>query len=149
VIAHALRRGCAALLFAAWTIQAGAQPSEIELDVGGHALTAEIAIRPEQLERGLMFRRMLPENRGMLFVFAAPKILHFWMKNTYLPLSIAFINADGVIIEIADMKPQTTVIHSSRAPAKFALEVNRGWFRRHGVAAGATVGGLAGLTNTQ
>ena len=136
-------RGCAMLLLAVWAIRAGAQLPETALDIGGHKLTVEIASRPEQLERGLMFRRALPEDRGMLFVFAAPQILRFWMKNTYLPLSIAFIDADGVIVNITDMKPQTENIHRSAAPAKFALEVNQGWFRRHGVAAGARIDGLS------
>jgi len=141
--ADAIRRGGAALLLALWAIQGCAQLPETELDIGGHKLTVEVASDPQQLERGLMYRRMLPENRGMLFVFDAPQILRFWMKNTYLPLSIAFIDADGVIINIADMKPKTISVHSSSKPAKFALEVNQGWFRRNHVGPGLRIGNLA------
>ncbi|HUO44331.1 MAG TPA: DUF192 domain-containing protein [Burkholderiales bacterium] len=141
-------RVCSALLML-WALPALAQLPEIELEIDGHRLTVEVASRPQQLERGLMYRRMLPENRGMLFVFDAPQALNFWMKNTYLPLSIAFIGANGVIVNIDDMKPQTTRIHSSSAPAKFALEVNQGWFRRNHIEPGAHVGNLAQIPAAQ
>ena len=136
-------RSCAALLLAVWATHVFAESPETELTINGHQLIVEIAASPQQLERGLMYRRMLPENRGMLFIFDAPKILRFWMKNTYLPLSIAFINADGVIVNITDMKPKTTNIHDSAAPAKFALEVNQGWFRRNSIGPGMRVENLA------
>ena len=143
------RRWCTALLLAAWAVCAAAQQSATsELTVGGQRLTVEVAAQPEQRERGLMYRRMLPENYGMLFVFDAPQMLRFWMKNTYLPLSIAFIDADGVIVNITDMKPRTLNTHSSVKPAQYALEVNQGWFKRHGIAAGARVGDLAHLATT-
>jgi len=140
---NSLRRWCATLLLALWTTHALAQLPETELTINSHRLTVEVASSPQQLERGLMYRRMLPENRGMLFVFDAPQILRFWMKNTHLPLSIAFINADGVIVNITDMKPQTTNIHASVAPAKFALEVNRGWFRHNRIGSGMHVENLS------
>ncbi len=141
---NAIYRSCAALLLSVWAIHVFAQPlPKTELTINGHQLIVEVASSPQQLERGLMYQRMLPENRGMLFIFDAPKILRFWMKNTYLPLSIAFINADGVIVNITDMNPKTTNIHDSAAPAKFALEVNQGWFRRNSIDPGMRVENLA------
>jgi uncharacterized membrane protein (UPF0127 family) len=147
---NAIYRGCAALLLALWAIHVSAQQlPKTELTINGHQLIAEVASSPQQLERGLMYQRMLPDNRGMLFVFDAPQILRFWMKNTYLPLSIAFINADGVIVNITDMKPKTTNTHDSAVPAKFALEVNQGWFRRNSIGPGMHVENLAHVSASQ
>jgi uncharacterized membrane protein (UPF0127 family) len=89
-----------------------------------------------------MHRRMLPENRGMLFVFREPAQQSFWMMNTYIPLSIAFIDERGAILNIADMKPLTTDPHPSAGPAKYALEMNQGWFAKRGIKRGAVVQGL-------
>jgi uncharacterized protein len=115
---------------------------EITLDINGHKLTAEVAATDTSRTTGLMFRRMMPENRGMLFVFSHAAPQSFWMKNTYIPLSIAYIDEAGVIVNIADMQPQTTNPHPSAKPAKFALEMNKGWFAKRGIKAGAKINGL-------
>jgi uncharacterized protein len=121
---------------------ARAELPAITLSVGGHVLTAEVASAEPERSQGLMHRRMLPENRGMLFIF--PQIAHhaMWMVNTYIPLSVAFLDADGVIINIADMTPHTRDAHPAARPARYALETNRGWFARHGIKPGAKVEGL-------
>jgi uncharacterized protein len=115
---------------------------ELVLEIKGHKLTAEVAATDAQRMQGLMHRRMLPENRGMLFVFSYSAPQSFWMKNTYIPLSIAFIDENGAIVNIADMKPLTTDSHSSAKPAKYALEMNQGWFAKRGIKAGAKAEGL-------
>jgi len=100
---------------------------------------AEIAETQEDRNKGLMYRKELPDGKGMLFVFEYDHVLSFWMKNTYIPLSIAFIAHDGKIIDIKDMYPHdTTSVLSSRS-ARYALEVPRGWFSRAGVREGDTV----------
>jgi uncharacterized membrane protein (UPF0127 family) len=116
--------------------------SEIELNIAGHALIAEVAVNDSQRTQGLMYRRMLPEDHGMLFVFAEPSLVGIWMKNTLLPLSVAFIDAEGVIINIADMKPLTTNVHRAEKPALFALETPQGWFARHGIKPGTRIKNL-------
>ena len=115
---------------------------ELVLEIKGHKLTAEVAATDAQRMQGLMHRRMLPENRGMLFVFSYSVPQSFWMMNTYIPLSIAFIDENGAIVSIADMKPLTTDSHGSAKPAKYALEMNQGWFAKRGIKAGAKVEGL-------
>jgi uncharacterized membrane protein (UPF0127 family) len=115
---------------------------EIALAINGHKLTAEVAATDGTRTTGLMYRRMMPEDRGMLFVFAYAQPQSFWMMNTYLPLSIAFVDEQGIIVNITDMKPLTTDPHPSAKPAKFALEMNQGWFARHGIKAGARIDGL-------
>jgi uncharacterized protein len=122
--------------------RAAADLPEVALAINGHKLTAEVAANDGQRAQGLMHRRMLPENRGMLFVFPHPAPQSFWMANTYLPLSIAFIDERGAIVNIADMKPLTTNPHPSAKPAKYALEMNQGWFAKRGIKAGAKVDGL-------
>lgn len=111
----------------------------LELTVGGAVFRVEQAVTPEQRERGLMFREHLGEREGMLFVFEEERMLSFWMRNTPLPLSIAFIDARGVIVHMADLVPHSERPVSSRVPARFALEVNRGAFERAGVAVGDLV----------
>jgi uncharacterized membrane protein (UPF0127 family) len=128
--------------FALLAVQARAQLPEVALAINGHVFTVEVATDDAQRGQGLMYRRMLPENRGMLFVFPAAMPQSFWMMNTYLPLSIAFIDERGVIVNIADMKPLTTDPHPSAKPAKYALEMNQGWFAKRGIKAGAKVDGL-------
>jgi uncharacterized membrane protein (UPF0127 family) len=130
----------AALLLIA--LGAQAELPEITLTIGTHKITAEVASTDAQRSVGLMHRRMLPENRGMLFVFPDIARHGMWMMNTYLPLSVAFLDAKGVIINIADMEPHTRVTHGATQPAKYALETNQGWFRKRGIQAGAKVEGL-------
>lgn len=113
-----------------------------ELLVAGHRLTVEVAATPADRQVGLMFRKSLPEDRGMLFVFEDKALRAFWMKNTYVPLSIAFLADDGAILQIESMEPETLIPHTSREPCRFALEVNRGWFSRRGIGVGDRVEGL-------
>ena len=115
---------------------------EINLSINRQALIAEVAANDNSRTTGLMHRRMMPENRGMLFVFPYSMPLSFWMMNTFIPLSIAYIDEAGIIVNITDMKPQTTDPHPSTRPARYALEMNQGWFARHGIKAGAKVEGL-------
>ncbi|MBY0268415.1 MAG: DUF192 domain-containing protein [Burkholderiales bacterium] len=121
---------------------ASAAMPQIELAIHKHALTAEVAGNDADRMQGLMHRRMLPENRGMLFVF--PNVAHhgMWMMNTYIPLSVAFIDESGVIINIEDMQPHTRDSHSAKKPVRYALEMNLGWFRKRGIKPGMKVEGL-------
>lgn len=112
------------------------------LAVGKHKLTAEVAASPEQRATGLMYRFSLKPDHGMLFVFERPEPLGFWMKNTYIPLSIAFIDARGRILNIEDMAPQTETTHWSQGPALYALEMRKGWFVERGISPGDPVVGL-------
>ena len=125
-----------------FTSAAGGGLLEIPLAIGGHKLVAEIANTDVTRMQGLMHRRILPEDRGMLFVFEHVGIHGMWMKNTYIPLSVAFIDENGTIINIADMEPHTLDTHAAAKPAKYALEVNHGWFSRHGIKPGARVYGI-------
>lgn len=132
----------AAALFTLWSACALADVPETGLSVNGHKLTAEVASTDAQRSTGLMHRRMLPENRGMLFIFPDVAMHGMWMMNTYVPLAVAFLDRDGTIINIADMQPQTQNTHSAAKPAKYALEMNLGWFSKRGIKAGAKVEGL-------
>jgi len=87
-----------------------------------------VAATPEQRATGLMFRKDMPAHEGMIFIFEQPQILCFWMKNTLIPLTAAFIADDGTIVNLADMKPQTLDSHCSEKPARFVLEMKQGWF---------------------
>ena len=131
-----------ALAFSFWSSGALADLPEVTLEVGGHKLTAEVANTEPQRSKGLMHRRMLPENRGMLFVFQDVAMHGMWMMNTYLPLSVAFLDREGTIINIADMQPHTQDAHNATRPAKYALEMNQGWFAKRGIKAGAKIQGL-------
>ncbi|MDR1617941.1 MAG: DUF192 domain-containing protein [Treponema sp.] len=104
------------------------------------AVRAELARTATQRSRGLMNRRSLKDGRGMLFVFDRDQILSFWMKNTLIPLSVAFIAADGRILEIHDMEPLDLTSISSSRSARYALEVPQGWFDRAGVRTGDVIG---------
>jgi uncharacterized membrane protein (UPF0127 family) len=121
---------------------AGAQMPEIALVVNGHGLTVEVAATEGTRTQGLMHRRILPANRGMLFVFRESGNHAMWMMNTYIPLSVAFLDERGLIINIADMQPHTRDTHAAAKPAKFALEVNQGWFAKRGIKPGARIEGL-------
>jgi uncharacterized membrane protein (UPF0127 family) len=121
---------------------ARAELPAITLTLNGHKLTAEVAHTESTRSMGLMHRRMLPENRGMLFVFERSERHAMWMMNTHLPLSVAFLDAQGVIINIADMVPHTTNAHGAAQPAKYALEMNQGWFRKRGIGPGARLEGI-------
>lgn len=107
--------------------------------VGGVEVLVEVADNPTQQALGLMFRDSLPEQEGMLFVYPEERVLAFWMRNTRIPLDIAFIDAQGVIVDVQSMEPYTETPHVSARPARYALEVRRGWFARHGVGIGDRV----------
>jgi hypothetical protein len=131
-----------AVLFALWSSVALADLPEVPLKVGGNNLTAEVASSDAQRSTGLMHRRMLPENRGMLFIFPDVAMHGMWMMNTYVPLSVAFIDREGRIINIEDMQPQTQNSHTAAKPAKYALEMNLGWFAKRGIKPGVKIEGI-------
>ncbi len=109
------------------------------LRVGGHEVRAEVADSDEERRRGLMGRDSLPEDHGMLFVYPEQRTLSFWMRNTRIPLDIAFIDRSGVIVDVQTMQPETEELHRSRQPALYALEMEAGWFEEHGVDVGDRV----------
>lgn len=127
--------------FAAGASSAAELP-KVALTIGTQKVTAEVAATPQERAQGLMNRFSLQPDNGMLFVFERPEPLAFWMKNTFIPLSIAFIGADGKIINIEDMKPQSEESHWSKGPALYALEMKKGWFAERGIGPGAVVKGL-------
>jgi uncharacterized membrane protein (UPF0127 family) len=139
-----LPRSTAGLLFAlaAAYAPAVAQSPMLELNAGIHLVKAEVANTFDSRARGLMFRKSLGTNQGMLFVFpdVAPHCM--WMKNTYVPLSVAFMDEQGAIVSIHDMQPLDETSHCAVRPARFALEMNQGWFAQKGIKAGAKIGGL-------
>ena len=112
----------------------------IQLAVGSGMLEVELAVTGEQRQQGLMFRPTMPADHGMLFVFPTDQSLSFWMRNTHIPLSIAFIDAGGRILNLDDMQPlDDKTFHTSNGMARYALEVNQGWFAAHGVQAGDVI----------
>ena len=113
----------------------------ITLTAGMHNIRAELALTPEQRQKGLMFRRDLGSHEGMLFIFDAPSPQCFWMKNTPTPLTIAFLADDGSIVNLADMQPFDEASHCSARPVRFVLEMNQGWFAKRGIKAGFKLGG--------
>ena len=123
--------------------QTGPQPrlKTVALTAGMHVVTAELAITPEQQQIGMMFRSKMGTNEAMLFVEENPGVRCFWMRNTLIPLSIAFIADDGTVINIADMKPRSDKSHCSARPVRFALEMNVGWFAKRGIKAGSKLRG--------
>ena len=122
--------------------QNGPQKLEsIQLNAGMHLIRAELARTPEERSIGLMFRQTMATNDGMLFAFEVPSQQCFWMKNTLLPLSAAFIADDGSIVNIEDMKPQVLDSHCSAKPVRFVLEMNQGWFAKRGLKAGSKLQG--------
>ena len=132
-------------LFGAALAFAQGQPQNlpaVTLSAGMHNIRAQVAATPDQRQRGLMFRREMPAHEGMLFIFDSPTRQCFWMRNTLLPLSIAFLRDDGSIVNIDEMAPQTEASHCSLEPVRFVLEMNSGWFAKRGLKPGAKIGGL-------
>jgi uncharacterized protein len=119
-----------------------AELKRVQLRAGMHIISAEIADNMRTRADGLMMRNKMATNHGMLFVFERPEPHCFWMRNTLLPLSIAFIDDTGVIINIADMKPQSDDSHCSKKPVRYALEMNQGWFTAKGIKANSVIGGI-------
>jgi uncharacterized protein len=115
----------------------------VQLKIANSSLFAEVADTPQTSANGLMFRDSLPDDHGMLFIFEEPQTASFWMRNTRIPLSIAYIDSAGKILEIRSLKPlDETPVASTSGEVTFALEVNEGWFMRNGVATGAKITGL-------
>lgn len=133
-------------LFAGLALSATAQAQNampvMELSAGFHRIEAEVAATDQNRQLGLMNRKAMPTQRGMLFVFTQDNTHCMWMRNTLLPLSVAFMDGDGKIINIEDMQPQTEDNHCARRPARYALEMNLGWFAQRGIKPGVKLGGL-------
>ncbi|HEY2977894.1 MAG TPA: DUF192 domain-containing protein [Burkholderiaceae bacterium] len=137
---------CIPFVLAALAVSAAAQQGPqklpaITLNAGIHNIRAEVAQTPDERATGLMFRREMAQQDGMLFVFEEPATQCFWMKNTLLPLSVAFVADDGTIVNLDDMKPQTLDSHCSAKPVRYVLEMNVGWFAKRGLKAGTKLQG--------
>jgi uncharacterized membrane protein (UPF0127 family) len=117
----------------------------VQLNAGMYLIRAEVAADFGTRMQGLMYRPSMPQNAGMLFVFDESTQHCMWMKNTLIPLSVAFIDEAGTIINIADMQPQTENSHCASRPARYALEMNRGWFAAKGIKPGMRIGGIPGV----
>lgn len=114
----------------------------MELTAGFYRIEAEVAANQKNRMQGLMHRRSMPPNEGMIFVFTQEDRHCMWMRNTFLPLSVAFLDSEGRILNIEDMEPQTEDNHCASAPARFALEMNKGWFAGKGIKPGQRIGGI-------
>lgn len=133
-----------ALLAPSWTLAQQVPQMDLQrvkLSAGMYVIDAQVALTPEQREIGLMQRKDMPQHEGMIFIFEQPSQQCFWMKNTLLPLTAAFVADDGTIVNMADMKPQTTDSHCSTQPVRYVLEMNKGWFAKKGIKAGSKLGG--------
>ena len=113
----------------------------VQLNAGMHLISAEVARTPQQRAIGLMHRQQMAMNEGMLFIFEQPSAQCFWMKNTLLPLTIAFIDDAGSVVTLADMQPQSLQEHCASAPVRYALEMNLGWFSKRGLKVGSRIAG--------
>lgn len=151
-----LRFVLSALLLVGSRAFAGGTSAPVDVNVGlpsvrlrihGHTLTAEVAVTAQQQQTGLMHRRSLPPDHGMVFVFAQAQPVCMWMKNTLIPLSVAFIGADGRIVNLADMQPLTEDVHCAQGDVRYALEMPQHWFARHGVKPGDRVRDLPGAAH--
>jgi len=113
----------------------------VRLSAGMYQIDAQVAQSPDQHATGLMYRKQMPQYEGMLFAFEQSGVQCFWMKNTLLPLTAAFVSDDGTIVNLVDMKPQTTDSHCSAKPVRYVLEMNKGWFSKRGIKAGTKLDG--------
>jgi uncharacterized membrane protein (UPF0127 family) len=140
-------RGLLACLFLAsacalaWAQQPQMNLPRTKLSAGMHLLDVQVAQTPQERQIGLMFRQEMPQHEGMLFVFEQPATQCFWMRNTLIPLTAAFVADDGTIVNLADMKPRSDDSHCSAKPVRFVLEMNQGWFARRNIQAGYRLGG--------
>ena len=114
----------------------------LELSAGMHRIEAEVAATPDSRQTGMMLRTAMPPHRGMLFVFTDSAKHCMWMRNTLLPLSVAFLDEKGRILNVEDMQPKTENNHCSAKPARYALEMNMGWFRSRGLRPGFAITGV-------
>ena len=141
-----MRNSILALLLAAAPVWAQQPPlATVELGAGMHLIRAEVADNFSSRMQGLMRRASLPPNGGMLFVFDEDGTHCMWMKNTVIPLSVAFLDGRGAIINIADMQPHSEQSHCAALPARYALEMTQGWFAQRGIRAGARLRGVEEL----
>src|SRR5262245_39964062 len=131
-----------ALWFSLLTLPAAAQMAVVELGAGMHVIRAEVADTMGSRMQGLMYRKEMAQNAGMVFVFDENAAHCMWMKNTLIPLSVAFIDEAGAIINIADMTPHSEQSHCALRPARYALEMNKGWFAQRSIKPGAKLRGL-------
>ena len=129
----------------AWAAAAAAQLPVLQLSAGMHLIKAEVAADFSTRAQGLMHRKALAPNAGMLFIFDEPAVHCMWMKNTFVPLSVAFLDERGTIVNIEDMQPHTEQSHCAAAPVLLALEMGQGWFAQRGIKPGARLGGLERL----
>jgi uncharacterized membrane protein (UPF0127 family) len=136
-----------AIFVAALTASADVAFKTSRIKVGSHPLKVEIAASDPQRTQGLMHRTALGKEDGMLFIFDEPAYHGMWMKNTLIPLSVAFVDGDGRILNILDMEPQTLDSHMAAGPARYAIETNKGWFAAKKIKAGDRVTGLPGGTS--
>ena len=132
-----------ALSGTAWSQQEAPQLQlrRTTLSAGMHLIHAQVATTPEQRAIGLMHRRDMPANEGMLFIFEQAAGQCFWMKNTLLPLTAAFVADDGTVVNLADMQPQSLDSHCSVKPVRYVLEMHQGWFDKRGIKAGSRLSG--------
>jgi hypothetical protein len=136
-----MRTALIAGLFASGMMIASAQDlPTTRLTAGIHVITAEVASNDATRARGLMFRKALAPNHGMLFVFPSAAAHCMWMRNTLIPLSVAFLDDDGVIVNIADMQPHSERNHCALRPVRYALEMTQGWFEQRGIKPGTKLG---------
>jgi uncharacterized protein len=136
----------AALALSTFVLPVPAQEAQVNLPrvklaAGMHQIDAQVARTPDQRTVGLMFRREMPQHEGMLFVFEQPSVQCFWMRNTLLPLSAAFIEDNGTVVNVEDMKPQSLESHCSLKPVRYVLEMNQGWFAKKGIKPGSKLDG--------
>ena len=134
------------LIFSAVAAAAAAQLPVTELTAGMHVIRAEVADNTPARMQGLMHRKAMAQNAGMVFVFDEKAAHCMWMKNTLIPLSVAFLDDAGAIINIAEMQPHSEQSHCAARPARYALEMNKGWFAQRGIKPGARLRGLEKLT---
>ena len=139
-------RAIAALFLLAGSATASAQALPVvKLQAGMHLIQAEVAADFGSRAQGLMYRSAMASNAGMLFIFDQASAQCMWMKNTLIPLSVAFIDERGTVINIEDMAPQTEDSHCAKRGARYALEMNRGWFAARGIKPGTRLGGIPGV----
>jgi len=131
----------AALLTFAQAQEPQSNLQRTKLSAGMYQIDVQIAQTPEQRQIGLMFRKEMPQAEGMIFVFEQPATQCFWMKNTLLPLTAAFVADDGRIVNLVDMKAMSEDSHCSKEPVRFVLEMNQGWFSRKNIKEGSKLGG--------
>jgi len=138
----ASRITAAVCLFATVSTLAQQKFPVIPLTAGMYVIQAEVAATDAERQQGLMNRKKMGSNEGMVFLFEAPAGVCMWMKNTFIPLSVAFIDGAGKIVNIEDMQPQTTESHCAKKPVRYALEMNKDWFREKNIKPGSVIQGL-------